>query len=190
MTDLRTLKKEARDSFSEQMGLTIGVTFVAGLLNGGGISFFNNNTINLFGNIPDSIMPIIIAAVAFLGLIGLALFIIGPAVRLGLNLYYIKLLKREEVTFSTLFQRFGYLGKALGLTLFITLFTVLWSFLLIIPGIIAAISYSMAPYIMAENPEIGIREAVNMSKSMMYGHKMDYFVLGLTFIGWCLLAIL
>ncbi|MCL2321530.1 MAG: DUF975 family protein [Oscillospiraceae bacterium] len=48
----------------------------------------------------------------------------------------------------------------------------------------------MAAYIMAENPEVGILEALNQSKLMMNGKKMDLFVLHLSFFGWFLLCII
>ena len=56
------------------------------------------------------------------------------------------------------------------------------------PGIIAYYRYSQAFYILAENPEKGIMDCINESKAMMYGHKMDKFVLDLSFILWYLLA--
>lgn len=75
-------------------------------------------------------------------------------------------------------------------TFLANLFTSLWSLLFVVPGIIKACSYSQALYIIAEDPEIGALEAINRSKAMMDGHKMEYFVLGLSFIGWNLLACL
>ena len=60
--------------------------------------------------------------------------------------------------------------------------------MLIIPGIIKGIAYSQAMYILAENPEIGGREAISKSQEMMRGHKMEYFILLLSFIGWSILA--
>ena len=68
------------------------------------------------------------------------------------------------------------------------LFTFLWSLLFVIPGIIKSFSYSQTMMIVAENKGIGAREAINRSKAMMDGRKMDYFVLGLSFIGWGLLC--
>ncbi|GHT57847.1 hypothetical protein FACS18945_2990 [Bacteroidia bacterium] len=65
-----------------------------------------------------------------------------------------------------------------------------WSLLLIIPGIIAAISYSMTFYIIADDPAISAMDAINKSKKMMYGYKMKYFCLSLRFLGWALLCIL
>ena len=68
------------------------------------------------------------------------------------------------------------------------LFTFLWSLLFVIPGIIKSFSYSQTMMIVAENKGIGARDAINRSKAMMDGRKMDYFVLGLSFIGWGLLC--
>ena len=68
------------------------------------------------------------------------------------------------------------------------LFTFLWSLLFIIPGIIKAYSYSMSLYILAENKGKPALECINESMAMTEGHKMDLFVLGLSFIGWGLLC--
>lgn len=70
------------------------------------------------------------------------------------------------------------------------LFITLWSLLLIVPGIIKAYQYYMVPYILSENPDMGYREALDLSRQMMDGHKMDTFVLELSFIGWYLLGTL
>ncbi len=59
-----------------------------------------------------------------------------------------------------------------------------------IPGIVAALSYSQAFYILAENPGIGALEAIRISKRMMYGYKGKLFLLYLSFIGWAILSAL
>ena len=75
------------------------------------------------------------------------------------------------------------------LTYFISsVFVALWSLLFVIPGIVKSISYSMAPYILVENPDMQPMDAINASKAMMNGHKTDYFVLMLSFIPWMLLC--
>lgn len=71
---------------------------------------------------------------------------------------------------------------------FVGLFTWLWSLLLIIPGIVKAYSYRLAIYIKAENKEMGALEAIKKSKALMDGHKLEWFVLDLSFIGWALLV--
>ena len=63
-------------------------------------------------------------------------------------------------------------------------FTFLWSLLLVIPGIIKAYAYSMSFYILADNPELTASEALAKSQSLMRGHKMELFILELSFIGW------
>jgi uncharacterized membrane protein len=70
------------------------------------------------------------------------------------------------------------------------LLIILWSLLLVIPGIIAAYRYAMASYIMAQNPEIGALDAIERSKAMMNGNKLRLFCLQLSFIGWMLLSAL
>lgn len=62
----------------------------------------------------------------------------------------------------------------------------LWS-LTGIGGVIKKYSYSMVPYILAENPDMGANEAITLSRKMMKGHKWEYFVAELSFIGWELL---
>ena len=70
------------------------------------------------------------------------------------------------------------------LNLLITLKVIAWSLLFVIPGIVAAYRYSMATYIMAENPGMQATEAIERSKALMDGRKGDLFCLDLSFIGW------
>ena len=65
-----------------------------------------------------------------------------------------------------------------------------WLLLFIVPGIIAAYRYSMAPYIMAENPTMTAMEAIEESKRLMANNKWRLFCLQLSFIGWYILAAL
>lgn len=65
-----------------------------------------------------------------------------------------------------------------------------WSLLLIIPGIIMSLAYSMTPFIIYDNPELSAPEAIRLSRKMMKGHKFDLFYLYLSFLGWILLCIL
>jgi len=67
------------------------------------------------------------------------------------------------------------------------LFTMLWTMLLIVPGIIKSYEYRMIPYLMAENPDMLYQEAFEKSRNMMMGNKWNTFVLDLSFIGWHIL---
>ena len=72
----------------------------------------------------------------------------------------------------------------------ICLYVMLWTILLIIPGIIKGYSYAMASYISIDNEELSAEECVQRSIKMMHGHKMQLFLLDLSFFSWVLLSIL
>ena len=67
-------------------------------------------------------------------------------------------------------------------------FVFLWSLLFIIPGIVMSYAYSMADYIIYENPNLSPSRALQMSKAMTQGHKGDLFIFDLSFFGWMLLS--
>lgn len=62
--------------------------------------------------------------------------------------------------------------------------------LLFIPGIIAACGLVLVPFILKDEPELGIVDVIKKSWAMMKGHKMQSFLLELSFIGWMLLCII
>lgn len=201
-------RRAARNALIGMWGLSVAVTLVALLLGGfgqEGISF-NLDTNELPLNmesiealVPASLLKALrlesigrwaVPSGAFVGLMSLALFVIGGAVELGHKAYYLSLLRGGKPEFNTLFSRFSIFLKALGLRLFIMLFTFLWTLLLVIPGIIASYRYRLAPFLMAQNPGMGIREAVDESKRRTGGHKGRWFCLDLSFFGWGLLCVL
>jgi len=61
--------------------------------------------------------------------------------------------------------------------------------LLIVPGIILAISYSQTDFILADNPDMGPIEALRKSRRLMDDHKAEFFVYKLSYIGWWLLCL-
>ena len=73
--------------------------------------------------------------------------------------------------------------------LLIGIFIILWALLLIVPGIMKAFSYSMSLYILIDHPEYSPLEVIKKSKEMMYGHRMELFILELRFIPWFLLVL-
>lgn len=114
--------------------------------------------------------------------------VIAPAFSLSLTMVYLSLTRGIQAQISDAFAGFQDLWTAFKTTFLVGLFTMLWSLLFCIPGIIKAISYSQAMFIVAENPGISALEAIDRSKAMMDGHKMDYFVMGLSFLGWEILG--
>ena len=200
-SDYRSMGRRA---LTGNWGITMLVTFIASILGGtitamggeGTSAAGNNSTTEYVSNIPPEQLPIQVKS--FLITLGMALFILlivnvvfGGAVSLGLCKYNINLFTKEEKpTVNTLFSRFSVFGKAFLLQNVVSIMVFLWTCLFIIPGIIAAYRYAMAFYFMAQNPSIGVFEAIDMSKKAMQGNKMRLFFLQISFIGWILLSIL
>ena len=81
-------------------------------------------------------------------------------------------------------------GNVVETTLLRDVYNFLWALLFIVPGIVKAFSYSMVPYILAENPELKPKEAITLSRRIMNGNKWKLFVLDLSFIGWDILSVI
>lgn len=118
-------------------------------------------------------------------------FLIMTPLSYGLSLLFLTLIRKNDFNIELLFGGFSekYL-KIVGIGFFTSLFIFLWSLLLIIPGIVASYSYSMVYFILVDEPDIDIFEAIAKSKKMMYGNKGQLFLLDLSFLGWCLLSLL
>ncbi|MCM3629585.1 DUF975 family protein [Paenibacillus glycanilyticus] len=154
---------------------------------------------SLEGNWGKSILALIVYGIVA-GLIGLLNFIpvlgyiiqilTGGAFALGLIIFFVGIARKEGPQISEVFSGFSHFIKAFCVYFLMTLFTVLWTLLFIIPGIIAYLRYSQAYYILQDNPDIGALEAIRQSKQLMKGRKWKLFVLNLTFIGWMFLALL
>ncbi|RLD68156.1 MAG: hypothetical protein DRI84_00445 [Bacteroidetes bacterium] len=137
------------------------------------------------------VYTLILMVTQFIPIIGaVGSLIIGGPLLLGLSIFSLKLSRKQFVRIEQLFEGFQNFATALGAYLLMVLFTLLWMLLLIIPGIIASISYAQTFYIIAEDETIGPMDAIDKSKKMMYGYKWKYFLLNLSFIGWILLSIM
>lgn len=126
---------------------------------------------------------------SFVPVIGwFATIIIMPAFNISLCMIFLNLAKGEDISVGDAFKGFNITGKAVWLSIITWIYTFLWSLLFIIPGIIKTFSYSMAPFILADNPNFTASEALSESIRIMNGHKFDLFVLQLSFILWYLLG--
>ncbi|MBR0198883.1 MAG: DUF975 family protein [Oscillospiraceae bacterium] len=124
---------------------------------------------------------------------GLLALLLGGPIAVGLNYFFVKNVQgeREELSVTTPFtEAFKNYPRKLGGSLWMGLFVFLWALLLVIPGIIKGISYSMTQYLLADCPNVKARDALKLSMRMMNGHKWEYFVMGLSFLGWILLSAL
>lgn len=120
----------------------------------------------------------------------IANYLVGAAFALGGSFVFLKIAKGETVSVGNIFYGFEDLWTAIKAQFFMNLFIWLWFLLLIIPGIIKAYSYSMTYFILAENKGMSVLEAITLSRKMMNGHKMDLFLLFLSFIGWFILVVI
>lgn len=109
---------------------------------------------------------------------------------LGLCMFYLSISRNKDVKVEQIFYGFKYFLNAFIAYLLICVFTLLWTFLFIIPGFVAAISYSMTFFILADHPELDANTAIKLSKNMMKGNKGQFFMLLLRFWGLSLLCLL
>ena len=114
--------------------------------------------------------------------------VISGAGKLGYATFNLKLVDHKNASLSDLFSQFHRLWDGFCMNFLMGLYTILWSLLFIIPGIIKEFSYAMTPYIMAEYPELTTNEAITRSREIMDGNKWRLFCLGFSFIGWSLLC--
>ena len=124
------------------------------------------------------------------GIFGFAAFLMGGVLQMGYADFLLKQHDGKEVHFNDLFSLFDYFGTGFAQHFLRGLYTLLWTLLFIIPGIIKGYSYAMTPFILAENPELTASQAIERSEDMMDGRKGDLFFLDLSFIGWNILAAL
>jgi len=117
----------------------------------------------------------------------LSMVINGP-LTLGVYAYFLLLVREQKSDLNEILYGFKHFVEALILSIMVMIFTLLWMLLLIVPGVVAAYSYSMAFYILKDNPAMPADKAMDESKKMMFGHKNELFMLDLSFLGWFLLA--
>lgn len=117
----------------------------------------------------------------------LDVFICNP-IEVGCKRFYVRNLN-ESAQVGNVGFAFDNNYKNITKTMFFRdLYTILWTFLFIIPGIVKSYEYQMIPYLLAENPQMSREQAFAESKRMMSGQKWRAFVLDLSFIGWNILS--
>ena len=159
------LKAKAREQINGKIGILFVVTLIMAAISG--VASF---ILNLVG----------------LGFV--ATIIITPAFALSVVRIYLNLTTGATVEAKDAFNGFDDFWSAFKVTFLAGIFTFLWSLLFVIPGIVKTYAYSMSMYILAENKGKSARECIDESKEMTNGHKMDLFVLDLSFLGWLLLC--
>ena len=109
---------------------------------------------------------------------------------IGTTAFFISLIENEKFEAKDLFKYYHDFVKVIGEKIIMGIIVMLGYICFIIPGIILTLSYSLVPIILIKKPELGIVETLKYSREKMQGHKLDAFVLGLSFIGWAILGTL
>ncbi|MFC2712460.1 MAG: DUF975 family protein [Segatella salivae] len=175
MDSITNYKNRALSALENKWGNFVAITFVYGFIIG---------ITQILSGDKDS--P------AILHLIGLVLFILALPLTWGYQTLFLGAVRGGEATAKDMFEGYNkeLFSRVLTTTLLYYVYVFLWSLLLLIPGCIKAYSYAMTPYILKDNPEMKNNAAIEESMRMMDGHKLELFLLDLSFIGWAILSIL
>ncbi len=159
----KIIKDTAKQRLNGYWGVAIGVFFINGLISG----------------VAESFLYI------------LALFFISSPLAVGNHWFHLAIKRQQSPSIETLFEGFkvNYFRNALT-NFLIVLFTMLWSLLLIIPGIIKALAYSMSLFILRDRSDLTALQAITESRRIMNGKKKDLFVLYLSFLPWFIIPII
>jgi len=178
------------------------VSLVIAMAEGGVSGSSNWRTDQSPNNIPDSIssygtnlwpfvLIVLLGALLVIVLVLAFRVLLGYPLEVGGKRYFLCSAQNDfdlnNLGFAFEKGKYWYIVKAMLWRGFINF---LWFLLLIIPGIIKYYAYKMVPYILADNPHMDYRRALNLSTRMTNGHKAAMFVLDLSFIGWYLLGTL
>ena len=199
----RDFRALARQALSGRWGVAVLTGFLAALLGGSMVSSGSGNSSSIgssardyiqdhgwFYDIPQFVWTVLIIMGTLLSIYAIVCFVIGGTVQLGYAKFNLELIDHKDAQLSDLFSQFSRFGDGFLLNLLSGIYVILWMLLLIIPGIIASYSYSMAPYILLENPGMRPNDAIKASKDLMRGNKWRLFCLHFSFIGWSLLCAL
>ena len=157
------LKMAAKQQIKGKIGILFVITLVIAVISG--------------------IASVVLGLIPVVGSLA-ATVIVTPAFALSVVRIYLNVVKGNTPELNDAFTGFDDFWAAFKVTFLVGLFTFLWSLLFVIPGIIKSISYSMSMYVLAENKGKPALECIAESKKMTEGHKMELFVLALSFIGW------
>lgn len=167
------IKNYAKEKLSGNLGsiwkiliIALGISLAAGIVFG---ILFNNMDADFL----DS-------------LLGILMMPLG----IGTTAFFVSLIENTNFEAKDLFKYYHDFVKIIGVTVLMGLIVMLGYICFIIPGIILTLSYSLVPIILIKKPELGIVETLKYSREKMQGHKLDAFVLGLSFIGWAILGTL
>lgn len=139
------------------------------------------------GKVGFILMAFILTALIAMAFSAFSLVILGP-LAVGSAALFLNLWRGNNAKYDDLLEGKKQFGAAFLTGLLMAAEILLWSCLFYIPGLIKYYAYSQVFYIRQDHPEMSAKEALRASEKMMDGHKMEFFLLQLSFIGWHILA--
>lgn len=122
--------------------------------------------------------------------LAIALLVAGPY-EVGANRFFLEHTYGQTAPFSRVSVGFTRNYGNVVLTQFLSrLYVLLWTLLLIIPGIVRSYGYFAVPFILAENPDLDHNQVLKLSLEMTNGFKASIFYMHLSFLGWMILSAL
>jgi len=154
-------------------------------------NIFNTNIINIFLNSLTNITTIsYLMFIIVILILTLIQIFVRNILAVGEARFFLECRKYKKTTILVLLMPYNIKnGYKSGVTLLIkSIYQFLWN-LTIIGGIIKYYTYYLIPFLLAENPTLGINESIKISKNLMDGNKWEVFKLELSFIGLKFLSI-
>jgi len=204
--DRKLLKQNAKNSFKKKWFESAIVALIMGVFAGGTSNSFRSvaessdptyqyegsSLGELFSMIPTEILHSVVAVMGATAVVfTIAGIFLAPIFTVGGNRYFLKLRKGVNTDIGEVTGNFkdGNYWNIVVISFVQGLKIALWFCLLFIPGIVKFYEYFLIEHILAVRPDINSKEAFQLSKKLMDGHKMDAFVLGLSFMGWNILSL-
>ena len=190
----KEIRSNARKALKGHWGAAIVAAIIANVFPSVGYSSSFSSDDMDFTKLSELSGTELITTLAIFGgilLIGLAIsLVVSSVISIGYAQFNMDLVDGDDPKISTLFSKVRQLKTAVIANILVFVRVFFGMIFFIVPGVIALFKYSMTNYIIAENPGISAREALEKSKKLMKGNKLRFFLLGLSFIGWEILVVL
>lgn len=130
----------------------------------------------------------VVGGLSAIPVVGILILLLTLPIAYGYAIVILDVFRGSDVNIGGLFDGFSDYGRIIGTKLLQAIY-MLWTLLLVIPGIIKYYSYAMTDFILKDQPELANNGAIEKSMAMMEGNKMKLFLLDLSFIGWAILCL-
>ncbi len=198
--DNKVIKSNARDFIRGRLWMFWSVLLVVGIIESLANSLpqwiFGDRLSNLSDiiagnpdNIPKEISP---SVFGWYYVLNVLITIVLIPLNIGVAQNVLAWSRGEDVNkWKVLFSGFNsakIFFKQVGVVVLNTILCALWAILLVVPGIIKGLAYSMYPYVLRDEPDLSVWQTLKKSEAIMKGYKGKLFLMYLSFVGWFILG--